>query len=54
MILPLNICFQADVMVFLLEKILLEQVNSAGQINLGVTCTYDCTCHHLTKNIHVF
>ena len=51
MIFPLNYCFQADVIVFLLEKILVERFNSADQIDLVVTWTDNCTCHHLTKNI---
>ena len=50
MILPLNFCFQNDLMVFLLERILVERVNSADQINLVVTCTADGTSHYLTKN----
>ena len=45
-------CFQADVTGFLLERILVERVNSADQINLVVTCTADGTSHHLTKNIY--
>ena len=53
-ILPLNYCFQADVMGFLLERILVGRVNSVDQINLVVTCTADCTCHHLTKNVYFF
>ena len=36
---------------FLLERILVERVNSADQINLVVTCTAACKCHHLIKNI---
>ena len=54
MIFPLNYCFQADVMVFLLERILVERVNSAKQINCKMTCTTDFTCHHLTKNMKFF
>ena len=30
----------------ILEIIFVERVNS-GQISLVVTCTDDCTCHHL-------
>ena len=37
-------------MVFVLERILVERINSADQINLVVICTADCTCHHLIKN----
>ena len=29
------------------ETNVVERVNS-GQINLAVTCTANCTCHHLT------
>ena len=29
------------------ETNVVEQVNS-GQISLVVTCTADCTCHHMT------
>ena len=50
MILPSNYCFKDDVMVFVLERILVERVDSADQINLVVTCTADGTSHHLTKN----
>ena len=50
MMLPLNYCFQPDVMVFLLQRILVERVNLADLMNLVVTFTADYTCHHLTKN----
>ena len=39
---------------FLLERNLLQRVDSADQIYLVVTCTADCTCHHLTKNVYIF
>ena len=53
MILPLNYCFQTDVTVLFFGKIVgVERVNSADQINLVVTCTADCTCHHLGKNVY--
>ena len=32
------------------ETNVVEQVNS-GQISLVVTCTADCTCHHMTCTI---
>ena len=52
MIFPLNYCFQTDVTVLFFGKIVgVERVNSAGEINLVVTCTADCTCHHLGKNV---
>ena len=38
--------------VFLLKRILVEQVNSAVLMNLVVTCTADCTSHHLTKDVY--
>ena len=34
-----------------LERRLVERVNWKEQINLVVTCTADCTCYHLNKNI---
>ena len=52
MILPLYYCFQGDVMVFLLENMLVGRVDSTDLINLVVTCSADCTCHHLTKNVY--
>ena len=52
MMLLLNYCFQPDVTVFLLERILVERVNSEVLMNLVVTCTVDCKCHHLTKNVY--
>ena len=51
MMLPINYCFQADVMFFLLERILVERVYSADLMNLVVTFTADCTSPHLTKNV---
>ena len=55
---PLNIGLAVNVLTFKLscltrfshlifETNLVERVNS-GQISLVVTCTADCTCHHLT------
>ena len=54
MMLPLNYCFQRDVMVFLLLRILVEWLNSADRPNesRGYMYTADCTCHHLTKNVY--
>ena len=47
-----KLLLQPDVTVFLLERILVERVNSAVLMNLVVTCTVDCTCHHLTRNVY--
>ena len=52
MMLPLNYYFQADVMGFFLEGILVGRVNSAFLIDVVVTCTADFTCHHLTENVY--
>ena len=37
---------------FLFARSFVERVNSALQINLVVTCTADCTCRHLIKNVY--
>ena len=47
----LNYCFQAEVMGFFLERMLVERVNSADQINLMVTYSADCTCHPCFQKI---
>ena len=54
MILPLTYSFQADDVIFLLERVSVELVHSAEQINVVVTFTADCTCNHLTKNVYIF
>ena len=38
--------------IFSLERILVALFNSADLVNLVVTCTADCTCHHLSKNVY--
>ena len=47
-----NLMFPSWCDIFLLERILVERVNLANQIKLVVTCTADCTCHHLTENVY--
>ena len=48
----LNNCYQPDDVVFLLQRTLVGPGNSADQFDLVVTCTADCTYHHLTKSIY--
>ena len=48
----LNNCYQPDHVIFLLQRTLVGPGNSTDQFDLVVTCTADCTYHHLTKSIY--